>query len=166
MTIFFINIIMDEYGSKSITFRFYRGSRSSFRSWDWIWNDSSLRGFTSCPNSGHVKESFVFTSRCRLRSAAARSSLLSITLISGALWRNRLMMPAECVVTFLVASRKIWVLSSVRRETYARHRKATNVRTRSGWLESATMSGMTICQNTRYISDIFHRILSVTRSND
>jgi hypothetical protein len=31
-------------------------------------------GFTSRPNSGHVKESSVFTSRCRLRCVAARSS--------------------------------------------------------------------------------------------
>lgn len=57
---------------RSITLPFYRGGCWSFRSWDWIRNDSPLRcGFTSCPNSGHVKESFVFTSRCRVRSAAA-----------------------------------------------------------------------------------------------
>lgn len=66
------------------------------------------------------------------------------------------MMPAECVVTFLVASRKIWMLLSLYAE---RRRKATSVRSGigRGGMKSAAMSGMTICQNTRYISDIFYR---------
>jgi len=71
-------------------------------------------GFTSLPNSGHVRESFVFTSRYADYAAARSSPFLHYAYLASALWRNRLMTPAECVVTFLVAPRKIWMLLSER----------------------------------------------------
>jgi len=71
-------------------------------------------GFTSLPNSGHVRESFVFTSRYADYAAARSSPLLHYAYLASALWWNRLMTLAECVVTFLVAPRKIWMLLSER----------------------------------------------------
>lgn len=77
-------------------------------------------GFTFRPNSGHVKENSVFTSRCRLRSRRRTFvTALHYAYLASALWRNRLMMPAKCVVTFLVAVRKIWMLLSEHAEIYA-----------------------------------------------